>query len=215
MKSLLGILLIVVSSHALAHELDNENTVSTEQIDAAKILPRTTVIRVNKNDPTDVAIVHLNEKVAAGTNLENLKFQEVAINTEIRELNFDSTNEKDLTSSTSSWGFANYNGPRRNFGYYNGPNSSGAYYNGPRVNAYAYSNNNYYPRYNNGYYPNYNYSSYYRPSYVVQNSCINTPYYNYEGCGYYPQYYVNNYSYQYSSYYSYSSSYYDYNCYTW
>lgn len=196
MRVLIGLAMLISSASAWSHELDSERTVAGD-VPAEALLPVTTVVRVNKNNPADVAVVHLNRMVKKGEQIDSLNFKDVALNSEIRELNFDSSNEKDMTSSTSSW----------SFGYYRGPYGGGAYLRGPYRSGYVGYRRPYYPNY----YPNWNNYGYYRPYYTVNNNC---GYYG-NGCYYNPTYYVGNYSYAYSSYYSYSNSYYNYNCYTW
>ncbi len=184
MKYTLAIALtLFVSQAALAHELDNDAPVSQKQIELAKDLPQTVVIRTYKNDPTKVEVVQLKEKVPAGKKIANLKFQQLALNGEVQKTEMNSSNELDVTSSTSSWGFAiGYGG---NYGY--------AGYRSPYLTGYGYNRPYYGSYYGGGY-------GYYRPNYYNNYSSYYTaPYYA-------STYYGYNYGYQ--PYYGYS----DYNC---
>lgn len=189
MKYLIIALLVATGSVVSAHELDSENTVSARQVELAKALPATVVVRVSKSDPKQIEVVHLKQHLAAGQTAEGLKFEKMAINSEVSHLAYTVVSELDGTSSTSSWrfGFGGYYGGYGR-GYYGG-------YGG------------YYPSYGYGY--GYTYPSY---GYGYSNGC-------YSGCGgayyYAPQYYYGGYTYAYAPYYGYADNNYYYTCYGW
>lgn len=202
--------LVMGSSAAIAHELDGERTVSSKAIELAKDLPKTTVIRVSKKDPTKIEVVHLKEHLQPGT---KISFEELAMKSETTQMDVTAANELDATSSTSSWSFGYYRGPYGgSAGYYRGPYGSAGYVRGPRGNTFAYANR--YPYYRPPYYGSYN-PGYYGYGY---NNCYN----NYGGCGYYgsavvyksswayPTYTYGGYNYNYYPYYGYSDANYDY-----
>jgi hypothetical protein len=186
-KTLLIALTISMSQFALAHELDQVSTKATPgQTDIL-------VVKTYKNDPSRVEVAKLNQKIPAGQKAENLKFQQIAMKSEVSNLKVTSANEKEVLHSTSSWGWAGgagiYVGSRGIYGY------------GYRRGV-AWGGNGYYGGYG---YPNYGYSNYgYGYGY---NSCAGY-YNNYGGCYYAPPVYASNY-YAYQPYYGY----YDNDCY--
>lgn len=184
MKNLFIAAILAATPAALAHELDSEQaSVPAQQMEKAKDLPATVVVRVSKTDPTKIEVAHLNKPVRAGKKISKLSFEKMAMNAEKTGVAYNSSNELDVTSSTSSWVFAvgrpswGYTGYRPYYGNY-------------------YPSNAYYPQ---SYYYNSYYSPYYRPYY--------TPYYN---SAYYPTYSYYGYNYGYAPYYSYSDASYNY-----
>lgn len=184
MKQVLLICALLASPFAFGHELDGEQTTDANlRAQIAAQLPGTTVIRVSKSDPNKVEIVHVKEKLAPGQKLSpEAKFEQVALNSEIRDINFTSVDEKDATSSTSSWGFGWWGG-RRGYGY------TRPYY-GYKYNykwgyypTYSVSSSCYYPAVTNCYYyPTYRVAAYsyvYKPYYTYADN-----YYNYTYCWY-------------------------------
>jgi len=194
MNKLILALALVAGSAATAHESDVVSTVTQQQIEKAKELPQTVVIRRNLKDPKDVAVVHLGEKLAPNTKLSKAQFEKIALNAEVTGIAFDSTNEKDARSSTSSWAFGVYGrGP------YGGVVAAGAWgrpgygYGGAAVYArpgYGYGGGY---GYNDGYYGG-GYAYGYGGGGGCYNNCY-APVYNYGG-----------YQYNYASYYSYQSA---------
>ncbi len=183
MKMLALSALIAISSIAVAHELDNVQPVSQQQIEKAKEIPGTIVIRRAKNNPQEVAVVHLKDKVKPGTKLTSLQFEKMALNAEKTGIAYDSKNELDARSSTSSWSFGIYYNPGYNYyrpSYYSNSYRYGAGYG----SGYGYSNN-YYGRsaYYSYYQPSYNYSGY-RYNYQAYYS-YSDRYYNYDYCSWY------------------------------
>lgn len=167
---------LALGASAFAGELDNETAsaakTAKKKVHLAKGLPATTIVRVSKDDPTQVEVAYLRDQVPAGQKLKNLKFEKMAINAEVAGIPYTLKNELDVTSSTSSW-FFGWNGYNRylNYGYYGGwynPSYFGygtAYY----YNRWAYPTYNYYG-YNYYYAPYWGYSS---------------RYYNYVYCNWY------------------------------
>lgn len=182
MKHLLIAAVLAATPAALAHELDGEKTVSAQQIDRAKELPATTIVRISKNDPSQVEVAFVKDPVRAGDKVQNLKFEKMAMNAEKTGLAYDANNELDATSSTSSWVFAAGGFRRPWYGY--------AGYRPWVGGGYGYPNAYYYNSY---------YSPYYRPMY--------TPYYN---AAYYPSYAYAGYTYNYYPYYTYADAGYNY-----
>jgi hypothetical protein len=191
MKALTIALALVLSQGVLAHELDNEAQLTAKQIELAKDLPQTVVIRTDKKTG-ETEVVHLKEKLAPGKKVANLKFEKIAMNAEVTGIAFDSKNEKDITSSTSSWGFAIGGWGRRGYAYGGAsPYYRGYYgYNGGYYGGYGYYNpyyTSYYNNcgyYNNCYYPNYNYYGVnygYTPYYGYSDNCYNYAYFGYRG----------------------------------
>jgi hypothetical protein len=185
-KTLLIALTISMSQFALAHELDQVSTQGAK----TDIL----VVKTYKNDPSRVEIAKLNEKIPAGQKVAKLKFQQIAMKSEVANQKVTSANEKEVLGSTSSWGWA----------------GGGGIYVGPRGGIYAYrrgvawGGNGYYGGYyNRGYYGGYGYPSY---GYGY-NNCAGY-YNNYGGCYYAPPVYASSY-YGYQPYYGY----YDNDCY--
>ena len=168
MRQILLSLSLIVGLSGLAHatnELDRGTHLS--QAALAKDLPQTVVVRVPKNDPSRVEVMHSStylaptaataSTVAAGT------FKPVGIagsdsGKAVSELNRD--------SSTSSWRFYYSYYPRRSYAYswyyptysYYGYNYSYAPYYGYTYDNYYYA----YCNYNNG-------SSYYPSTYGYGN----------------------------------------------
>jgi hypothetical protein len=108
MKSLIFVAAITLAPFATGNELDTEpgtGVVTQEQIAKSQDLPGTIVVRTSKTDPNDVQVAFLKEKLKPGQKPKKLKFQKVALNREIQGIAYDSTNELDTTSSTSSWAF--------------------------------------------------------------------------------------------------------------
>src|SRR5665213_2599881 len=90
-----------------AHELDE--VVSPEQIQLAKDLPGTIVVRVNKANPNDVAVLHVKEKLPPGQKLgEGANFEKIALKGDTNQLVFEvgKDNERDVTSSTPALRYA-------------------------------------------------------------------------------------------------------------
>jgi hypothetical protein len=185
-KTLLIALTISMSPFALAHELDQVGT----QQRSTDIL----VVKTYKNNPSRIEVAKLNEKIPAGQKVENLKFQQIAMKSEVSNLKVTSANEKEVLHSTSSWGWA----------------GGGGIYMGPRGGIYAYrrgvawGGNGYYGR---GYYGGYGYPNYGYGYGYGYNNCASY-YNNYGGCYYAPPVYASNY-YGYQPYYGY----YDNDCY--
>lgn len=194
-----AITLALGATGAFAGELDTEATVSAQQVELAKDLPQTVVVRVSKSNPNDIEVAHLPGKLKAGEKVAKLPFEKMALNEERKGIPFHSSAELDGTKSTSSWAFGFAVGGR--------PWAAGwAGYRGGY--GYNYGNNGY--GYSSGY----------------GNGCGNYGYYNYGygnncGCGnnyytvncypaYRPVYSYSNYNYSYAPYYSYDDSYYNY-----
>lgn len=176
MKMLALSTLIAISSVAVAHELDNVQPVSQHQIEKAKEIPGTIVIRRAKNNPKEVAVVHLKDKVKPGTKLTSLQFEKMALNAEKTGIAYDSKNELDARSSTSSWSFGLYYNPGYN--YYRP-----SYYSSTYRYTGAYSRSGYYGYGNSYYQPSYSYSGY-RYNYQAYYS-YSDRYYDYDYCGWY------------------------------
>lgn len=239
MKALLVTVLLGSFAVATAHELDNERTVSAEQIALAKDLPATTVVRVSQNDPKQVEIATSKTPLKPGDKIENLKFVKVALNAEASKLALDSGNELDATSSTSSWvvgwggrgrgyGYAYgrrpYAGYGRGYGYGyygNGYGYGGGYgYNGGYgyEGGYGYNGgyNNYDEAINGGaeYYP----GAYGEPRWNSYNGGVASSEYQKNGCltnyscpeAFYPSYQYSGYNYDYAPYHTFSNGGYDY-----
>lgn len=79
---------------------------SPEQARLAKALPQTVIVRISQKDPKKMEVAFLRDKISA-ENVAKVKadFQKLAENSEVRGLAYDSTNELDATSSTSTWGW--------------------------------------------------------------------------------------------------------------
>jgi len=182
MKIVLSVLLMAGFS-AASHELDREQTVSPQQIQKAKELPQTIVVRVSKKDPSQVEVVHLKEKLAAGKKVANLKFEKMAMNAEVTGLAYDSGNELDARSSTSSWSFGIYYQP--SYSYARPYTRSYSRYDyGYRRPAYDYDYSYRRPAYRSSYYePTYNYYGY-RYNYRSYYSYSDSNYY-YDYCAWY------------------------------
>lgn len=206
MKTLILSMALALGPAVVAHELDSENTVSAQQIEKAKDLPQTLIVRTSLTNPKDVQVVHLKERLAPGKKLTGLQFEQVAMNSEKIGIAYDSSNELDRTTSTASWAFG-YVGPRGGIyarggygggygGYYGGAYGG---YRGGYGGYYGAGYGGYYPSYG-GYYPSYGYG--------YGNGC------GYGGCGGYSPYYANyqyaGYSYGYAPYYAYADNLYNY-----
>ncbi len=171
MRWLLALLMVSSPIWSNAGELDNEKQV-VNQIESAKNLPRTVVVRVNKNT-NEVQVMHSGQALAPAAatvkSFNGQNFTPVLPNQKVR-------NELDRDSSSSSWFFNLSLTPLFNVGF---GSSSGAFYNpyyygGAYYGGYGYYNQYYTPYYPTYYYNNYSYSYY--------------PYYSY---GYGPyQYYM-------------------------
>lgn len=184
MRILFG-LLFLMGSAAMAHEL-NRQPVSAQQIEKAKDLPGTIVIRVNKNNPKDVAVLHLKQKLAKNQRVDkNAPFEQIAVNGEVHQLVFvpQQGKERDATSSTAAWRFG-WGGGWGHGGWGHGGWYGGyrGYYGGPYYGGY-------YPSY---YYPSYYYGSYYYPYQPIYSYYDSV--YSYSVCGC-PSYYCGGYGY--------------------
>ena len=212
MKTSTLVFLMITTATAVAHELDNENTTATATVQAEVMsqLPQTTIIRVSKADPSKVEVLHLDRTLAQGEKLTNGAFEQVAINTEIQGVKFNSSNELDATSSTSSWrwGSGYYGG----YGY--GVRGGAAVVRGPNGGTVAVAGRS---RYGYGYgagyrggvgYNDYGYSGG-SAYYSVNSGCD-----QYYGCAsYYPTYRVRRAIYRPVVYATYEDNYYNYDCY--
>lgn len=150
------------------------NQVSAEQIEKAKDLPGAIVIRTKIGNPKEVAVLHLNEKLAKNQRVaKDAPFEQIALKGEVKELTFvpAAGKERDATSSTAAlrmgWG-GGWGWHGGGYGY------RGGYYGGYRP-YYGYGS------YYGGYIPSYSYAGYYYPysrlySYVDDD-------YSYEVCG--------------------------------
>lgn len=157
MRAILLIASMVLGSVAMAKP-------SADQIEKAKDLPTTVVVRQSKSDPSKIEVVHLKEHLPKGKILSNLKFEKAAMNSEAHGIAFDSGNELDKTSSTSSWrfGWGGYGmggwGGGMGYGYGMGYGWGRPYYGMGMGWAYPYYN---YAGYGYGYYPYWGYSDMY------------------------------------------------------
>ena len=92
-----------VSAHA--GELDNEKSVTNQQVQLAKDLPATLVMRVNAKTG-EVSAFHSNEKLSADAKmvqtLANEQFAPVDVHAQVAG---QAVGELDKSSSTSSWYF--------------------------------------------------------------------------------------------------------------
>ncbi len=186
LKSVLVLALALGPVAPLAHELDGER-VSAEQIKLSTHLPQTVIIREDRRDPSKVEVVHLKDKIPAGTMPSDLKFEQMALNAETRGIAYDSGNELDMTTSTNSWLFGLALG-------------GGLLLGSALSSGYAYARPSYYP--SSSYYGSSYYGSSYSPSYT--SAAYYRPYYNYGG-----------YNYSYAPYYRASTPYYNYTYCNW
>jgi len=170
----------------MAHELDRENVISAEQQRLSANLPQTVVIRQDNNDPTNISVAHVKEKLPAAALPANVTFETAALNAETRGLPYDSTNELDQTSSTNAWAFG-IGLAGLGLGFLAGSAFTNRAYAAP-----------YY--YGSGYYGGYGYRGY---GYGYRSYAY-APYYRYAG-----------YSYGYSPYYSYATPSYTYTYCNW
>lgn len=176
-------MLIAALALGFVHSAHAGEKTAAEKAKLAADLPKTVVVRIKKNDPSKVEVMHLNKALSPNKDAIKTaggKFQELAVNSQMTGKAVGGANELDASSSTSSWSFG--------------------YYGVPRYYGYAYSP---YRSYGYGGGCGYNYSSCYRPSYYY-NSC------GYSSCyspsWYTPSYYYGGYSYAYQPYYGYSDN---------
>lgn len=183
-KTLAIALTLSLSQFALAHELDQ---VSNQ----ADILVVKTDVKTGQ-----VEVARLNEKIPAGKAVPaNLKFQKLAMNSEVKNQDVNSSNEMQVESSTSSWGFARGGGiavgPRGGaIAWRGGAAWGGGGYYGGGYGGYGYGGYGY----GAGYYPSY-------PSYGYGYGCGGA-YYGGYGC-YAPPVYATTVGYVYQPYYGY------------
>lgn len=190
-KTLAIALTFSLSQFALAHELDE----TSSQAD---------IIVVKTNVKTgQVEVARLNEKIPAGKAVPaNLKFQKLAMNSEVKNQDVNSSNELDATSSTSSWGFAGRGGiavgPRGGaIAWRGGAAWGGGGYYGGGYPGYGYGGGY---GYNTGYYPGgYPYGYGYGNAYGYGGYGCGGAYY---GC-YTPPVYATTVGYAYQPYYGY------------
>ncbi len=178
------------------HELDQERTVVVplEQQRLSSHLPQTLVIREDSRDAKKVEVAHVKDRLAPGQTAQNMTFEKMALNSEVRGIAYESGDELDKTSSTNSWGF----GLALGLGALGlGIASNSAWAN--RANGYDY-----YPSaaYRPNYYGNSVYS--YPRAYGYNYASNYRPYYSYAG-----------YRYAYSPYYRYASGPYTYTYCNW
>jgi len=159
---------MAVSAPVVAHETDSPARTTADQINLAKDLPQTVVIRTSRTEPGKVEVVHVREKLAAGHQLNAQSFQQLAAAAESATLAYNSSNELDLTSSKNSWAFglaalglgaglflgSAFTSQAYASNYYVDP----YYYGGYRA-SYALSPYYNYGGYNYGYSPYYSYRS--------------------------------------------------------
>jgi hypothetical protein len=125
-----------VSFQSFAGELDNEKTVTNEQVQAAKDLPATLVIRVN-NDTKAVEVLHSKALLPA----EQASVEAISKQTFTKmDVKSGMTGELDRDSSKSSWYFCwpSFNWYYPSYSYYGYSYNYSSYYN------YSYSNYSYY-----------------------------------------------------------------------
>jgi hypothetical protein len=130
-QSLIGFLATVSmfgsASAFAAGELDNEAAVTNEQIQLAKDLPATLVMRVN-DKTKEVSVLHMDAKLeateASKALLANAQFKAVDVKSGVR-------GELDQDSSSSSWYFCfnNYNWSYPTYYYYGYNYNYSSYYN--------------------------------------------------------------------------------------
>lgn len=179
-QSLISFCLVLgLTGVATANELDRANTVGQSAL--AKELPQTVVVRIPKNDPSKVEVLHSDVRLegneATIREVAGRQFAKVGINGS--QSGVAKVAELDRNSSVSSWRFyyvpstsywnswytPSYSYYGYNYGYtpYYGYTYDNYYY------AYCNYNSSYYPtQYSNGYYYNgyyYNNGYGYRPSY--------------------------------------------------
>lgn len=128
-------LVLAFGLNARANELDNEKTVSTEQIQAAQALPKTVVVRI-KAGTNQAEVLHINDALAKD---EATKMMVSTSSFTKLDASGKMAGELDKDSSSSSWYFCcpNYYYPTY---YYWG---------------YQYTYVSYYSYYYAGYYYNY------------------------------------------------------------
>ena len=108
MRGIIFAAALVFGPATLANELDREATTpnfSAEQIERAKELPQTVIVRVKIDDPKHVEVVHLAQRLKPGQKLDNLAFEKMALNAEKVGVAYAPKNELDKTTSTPSWRF--------------------------------------------------------------------------------------------------------------
>lgn len=168
---------------AMAHELDRENVISADQRRLSQNLPQTVVIREDNQDPANISVAHVKEKLPAAAVPAHVTFETAALNAETRGLPYDSTNELDQTSSTNAWAF----GLGLGLGFLGGGlfASSRAYAATPYYYG-GYGYNDY--RVRSAYVPYYRYAGY---NYAYTNSYYRyaTPRYTYTYCNWPNAYY--------------------------
>lgn len=182
-------MLIAALALGFVHSAHAGEKTAAEKAKLAADLPKTVVVRIKKNDPSKVEVMHLNKALSPNKDAIKTaggKFQELAVNSQMTGKAVGGANELDASSSTSSWSFGYYGVPRY-YGYAYSP-----------YRSYGYGG---YGGYGSG--CGYSYSSCYHPSYYY-NSC------GYSSCyspsWYTPSYYYGGYSYAYQPYYGYSDN---------
>lgn len=133
-KFLLAAALLVGFGTAQAGELDNEKTVTTEQINLAADLPATVVVRV-KAGTNEVEVLHSKSELAADESSQALVSTSSFVKMDVKGKM--TASELDQDSSSSSWYFC--------FPSYNYYQPSYYYY------GYQYSYSSYYSYYYSGY----------------------------------------------------------------
>lgn len=176
--------IILVGQAAMADPTESRvETVTPDQIEHAKELPQSVVVRIDRKDPTHISVAHLKEKLPLDQKPTDLGFENMAIDSEKVGIAFEVTpkNEKDVMSSTSSWGFGYSRRVRvayrwgggavrwgRGAGYYAGGGYRGGYGTGGGYGVYAA----YYPSYQyRGYAYNYAPVSYWQDRHYLYANC--------------------------------------------
>ena len=179
---------LALTGGALAHagELDNEASVTNEQMRLAQDLPQTLVIRSDK-DGNEVAVMQLSQKLnpEASALVSKGAFVKMALGQTIKgELDRDSSRAAFTLGFSRGGGFGGgrgggFGGGRGVGGGYRGGYGGGGYRGGYGGGYYGGG------YYGGGYYPGYDYGGYTYPY---------SPYYSYYNDGYYYSYYCNCYS---------------------
>lgn len=130
---------LVLGSSAFAHELDNDSSVSTDQVRLGQNLPKTVIVRT-KVGTKQTEVLQLNHKLPAGAAAKALvaKAKFSKLDNKGRPMN-----ELDQDSSASSWYF------------YCPPSYPGYYYPTYYYYNYTYAYMPYYGYYYGGYYYQY------------------------------------------------------------
>lgn len=153
---LLAVTVALVPALASAGRGDMVVTKPSAKRAHVKGMAKTIIVRIKRDDPTNVAVMHSQEHLKKGTKIVSGKFQQVALNSEKLVSTYDHTNEMNI-SSTASWYVGFYND------YYSNNYYGNSYYRPYNYRAYGWARNYgyaYYPSYR--YYGNrYNYSPYY------------------------------------------------------